>query len=96
MKILKSSSVINLVKAKKFLFSVNGLYKQRNMLAAVPINATISKNYFVLNALAQAFVYKDKCSIFVQADNLFDTRYSDLLGSKMPGRWLMGGFKVTL
>jgi iron complex outermembrane receptor protein len=33
---------------------------------------------------------------YLQADNIFNTRYSDLLGAPMPGRWLSGGFQVTL
>jgi vitamin B12 transporter len=32
----------------------------------------------------------------VQVDNIFDKQYSDLLGSVMPKRWVMGGFKVML
>jgi iron complex outermembrane receptor protein len=34
--------------------------------------------------------------LFVQADNIFDKQYSDLLGSTMPGRWLSGGFEIAL
>lgn len=81
---------------KWFSISLNGLYKQRQQQVSVPINAKISKDYFVLNVQLQAFVYKNKVSIFTQADNVFDKQYSDLLGSQMPGRWLMGGFKVML
>ncbi|HEX8277187.1 MAG TPA: TonB-dependent receptor, partial [Segetibacter sp.] len=79
-----------------FSFGVNGLYKERKVLSSAPINATISKNYFVLNLMIQAFIYKNKISVFAQGDNIFDKQYSDLLGSKMPGRWLMGGFKLLL
>jgi iron complex outermembrane receptor protein len=32
----------------------------------------------------------------VEADNVFDKNYADLLGSQMPGRWLMGGIKISL
>jgi iron complex outermembrane receptor protein len=31
-----------------------------------------------------------------QAQNLFNAKYSDLLGAQMPGRWLMGGVRVAL
>jgi iron complex outermembrane receptor protein len=81
---------------KGLSIGVNGLYKQRKMQASSAINANISKDYFVLNGLVQAFVYKNKLSIFTQVDNVFNKQYSDLLGSKMPGRWFMGGFKVVL
>lgn len=81
---------------KRFSISLNGLDKQRQPQVSTPINAEISKDYFVLNGELQAFVYKNKMSIFGQIDNIFDKRYSDLLGSPMPGRWLMGGLKVSL
>jgi len=79
-----------------FSVSVNGLYKQRNPQASTPINANLSRDYFLLNIQMQAFIYKNKLSIFGEADNVFDKQYSDLLGSKMPGRWVMSGCKVTL
>jgi iron complex outermembrane receptor protein len=36
---------------------------------------------------------KTKFGLFVQVDNVGDVRYSDILGSVMPKRWLMGGVK---
>lgn len=76
--------------------SINGLYKERNTQASIPINAILSKDYFLLNVQTQAFVYKNKLSVFAEIDNVLDKQYSDLLGSNMPGRWMMGGFKVLL
>ena len=81
---------------KWFAISVNGIYKNREGRKANAINATVSKEYFVLNMQLQAFVYKRKLSIFSQVDNVLDEKYSDLLGSQMPGRWLMGGLKLAL
>lgn len=79
-----------------FSVSINGLYKERKAQASTPINANLSKDYFLLNLQTQAFVYRNKLSIFAEVDNVFDKQYSDLLGSKMPGRWVMGGFKIML
>jgi vitamin B12 transporter len=79
-----------------FACSTTGLYKSRRQFAAMPINASIDKSYFVMNLQLQVFMYKRTLSVFAQADNLFDKAYSDLLGSQMPGRWLMGGFKANL
>ncbi|HEX5024132.1 MAG TPA: TonB-dependent receptor [Agriterribacter sp.] len=75
--------------------SVNGLYKQRKAQSssAPAINAMLSKDYFVANVKAAYSFYRSGLSIFVEADNVFDTQYSDLLGSQMPGRWLMGGVR---
>lgn len=79
-----------------FSISINGLYKERQAQTSAPINANLSKDYFLLNMQTQAYVYKNKLSLFTEVDNIFDKQYSDLLGSKMPGRWAMGGFKVIL
>jgi len=49
----------------------------------------------LLNAKAEGFIIKQKLSAFVQVDNIFDKEYSDLLGTPMPGRWLMGGLKLS-
>ncbi len=83
-------------RVKWFSISINGLFKQRQERAATSINAAIDKEYFVLNAMMQGFVYKRKLSAFTQLDNAFNKRYSDLLGSQMPCRWVMGGFKLLL
>jgi iron complex outermembrane receptor protein len=49
-----------------------------------------------MNTKAEAFVWKKRLSVFVEADNIFDKEYSDLLGSHMPGRWWMGGVKFSI
>lgn len=79
-----------------FSVAVNGLYKTRTPQIAAPIKATVTKDYFLLNAKAEGFVIKQKLSLFVEVDNVFDKAYSDLLGAPMPGRWLMGGLKLSL
>jgi iron complex outermembrane receptor protein len=74
---------------------MNGNYKKRKPQTATAINANLSRDYFVMNLRTEVYLLK-KFSVFAQADNLFDTDYSDLLGSQMPGRWLMGGLKLGL
>lgn len=82
---------------KRIAISTNGLFKARKpQQAASPLIVPISADYFVLNARADLFLVKNKLAVFVQADNIFNRRYSDLLGSIMPTRWVMGGVKVNL
>lgn len=81
---------------KKFSISTSGIYKERNVQKANPINAEITPSYFVFNAKIGWQLLKKGGKVFVQADNLFDKQYSDLLGSKMPGRWLSAGFEIAL
>ncbi|MCE6992853.1 TonB-dependent siderophore receptor [Dyadobacter sp. CY323] len=80
----------------RFSLSLNGLYKTRAAREAQAIEATISKSYFILNAKAEYAFLNRALAVFVQADNAFDEDYSDLLGSKMPGRWVMGGIRFNL
>jgi vitamin B12 transporter len=76
---------------------VNGLYKKRQAQAAAsPVIAPVSPDYFVLNTKLEASFLKNKLGVFIQADNIFDRNYTDLLGSQMPGKWLMAGVKVAL
>lgn len=78
-----------------FSVSLNGLYKERAEREASAIEASISKNYFILNARAEYAFLNRQLAVFVQADNAFDKQYSDILGSVMPGRWLMGGLRFN-
>ena len=81
---------------RRLAFTLNGLYKSRAAQSA-PVNiAKIDQDYFVMNLKAEVFAWKNKLAVFVQADNVFDSNYADLLGARMPGRWLMGGIKISL
>jgi vitamin B12 transporter len=84
-----------LYQISNFSISVNGIYKNRAKREATAIDATITREYFVLNLRAEYAVIKKTLSVFAQADNLGNRSYSDLLGSKMPSRWLMGGLKYS-
>ena len=75
--------------------SVNGLYKTRAAQEASAIQASVSKEYFVMNAKAEYAFLRKTMAIFVQADNVFNKSYSDLLGAPMPGRWLTGGLRYS-
>ncbi len=81
----------------KFLsIALNGLYKQRRALTGNPAFVPVSKDYFLMNARLEGHFMDNKLGIFIQADNVFNRRYSDILGTVMPNRWVMGGIKVSL
>lgn len=80
-----------------FSLAVTGLYKHRKPDATIGgINAKLTADYFIMNARLSYALLKNRLSFFVQADNVFDRSYSDLLGAIMPGRWAMGGVKFNL
>ncbi len=76
--------------------SLNGLYKERNTPPAVNGLVPLSSSYMLINAKADINLLKDKLTFFIQADNLFDQNYADILGSIMPSRWLSGGIKFIM
>jgi iron complex outermembrane receptor protein len=80
----------------RWSISINGLYKKRQaQLSSTPAIAPVSSDYFILNAKLGAAILKDRLGFFLQADNLFNRNYTDVLGSQMPGSWLMAGIHFT-
>jgi iron complex outermembrane receptor protein len=71
------------------------LYKERNALVAETISSNLDKNYFLLNGRV-ALEIKDGASLNIQILNFTNTYYQNILGAKMPGRWLMGGISWRL
>jgi len=74
----------------------NAVYKMRAAARSTAIGAELSDNYFLVNAKFQVFVLQQKLGCYLQADNLFNTNYSDLLGAVMPGRWVSFGLQWNL
>jgi len=79
-----------------FTIGINGLYKKRKSQVAPAIQAATSRDYYVMNARLSYGFWQNRLAVFVQADNIFDRSYSDLLGASMPGRWMMGGVKCSI
>lgn len=75
--------------------SVTANYKRRKPQQAAAINATIEREYFIMNARAAYSFWQKRISVFTQIDNIGDKKYSDLLGSLMPGRWFAAGVNVS-
>jgi vitamin B12 transporter len=83
---------IIVIRYQKIEFAVTGIYKERNAQTAPAISAENTPSYFLCNIKIQ---YHGKgLTTFVNINNLNDTKYSDLLGSRMPGRWLSGGLSL--
>lgn len=83
-----------------FAISTNGIYKkrgtqeQKETTSLIP--AELSPSYFLMNLRGEVLLMENLVSVFGQVDNVFDRQYSDLLGAPMPGRWIMGGIRITL
>ena len=84
----------------RFAISTNGIYKKRKRQVQAEtsslIAADLSPTYFIMNLRGEVVLIDKMVTVFAQADNLLDETYSDLLGTSMPGRWLMGGIRISL
>jgi iron complex outermembrane receptor protein len=79
-----------------FQFTISGLYKERTAQAAESISSNLESSYGLLNARVGYGLLDNKLSLNVQILNLLDKEYLNILGAKMPGRWLMGGISWRL
>jgi vitamin B12 transporter len=78
---------------KNWELSIQSLYKKRDASQAASINAIQGTDYFLVNARAQYHI--GKIALYVAVQNVGNIQYSDLLGSRMPGRWTSAGFQAN-
>lgn len=85
---------------RRFTASLGGVYKQRasqQTTASATVNdAQLTPSYVVINGRLDVALLPERLWVVGQAQNLFDAKYSDLLGAQMPGRWLMAGVRLAL
>ena len=74
-----------------FQLSISGLFKERTAQSVESISSDLESSYGLLNARVGYGLMDNKFSLNVQILNLLDKEYQNILGAKMPGRWLMGG-----
>jgi len=84
-----------LLNVNKFDVALNGLYKQRDGRIAPGIDSELTENYMVWNARL-GFRVMEGFGLNFQVQNLLNEEYQNILGAKMPGRWLLGGIKWSL
>jgi vitamin B12 transporter len=76
--------------------TVSGLYKVRDAQAAAAISRELTPSYAVFNGRLDVALLPERLWLTGQVQNLFNAKYSDLLGAQMPTRWLMAGVRVAL
>lgn len=59
------------------------------------ISALIPSSYSMHN-VELGLKVQESSQVFIRAHNLLDEQYQEILGSRMPGRWIMGGFRWNL
>ncbi|MEY2923750.1 MAG: hypothetical protein RLZZ337_290 [Bacteroidota bacterium] len=76
-----------------FTLMTSGFYITRNAEAIEAISAEIKANYTVFNAKLSYRFKMVPASLFIDVRNITNTQFQEILGSKMPSRWILGGFK---
>jgi len=74
-----------------FRVRISSMYKNRDPEIAQEINQNLSDAYMLLNARIDKYFWDNKLQLSFQINNLSDQNYSDIMGAKMPGRWVLGG-----
>ncbi len=74
-----------------FRIRMNSMYKTRDPEAAMEINQNLSKSYMLWNLRIDKYFWNRQLQLSFQVNNLFNENYSDIMGAKMPGRWILGG-----
>lgn len=79
-------------------FSLQSLsnYYVRSEEADAFINAKVPSSYFISNIKAAVQPFDYNLHFYVEVMNVTDTRYQELLGAPMPGRWVLGGVRYSL
>lgn len=93
----KFLSNFNIVYKRRFAsLALNGIYKSREPQKAGAAITPLSAEYFLLNGKLGVSLLQNKLTLFAEVDNIFNRKYSDLLGAVMPGRWFLGGLQFNL
>ncbi|MFZ9687063.1 MAG: TonB-dependent receptor plug domain-containing protein [Chitinophagaceae bacterium] len=79
-----------------WMLSISTLYKQRPEQKTSNLTTGVSKSFGLMNIRADKYLFNQSGAIYLQIENLFNVQYADFLGAKMPGRWIMTGFRLHL
>ena len=67
------------------------MYKNRDPEIAEQINQELTEAYMLWNIRLDKCFLQNRFQLSLQVNNLLDEEYSDVMGAKMPGRWIVGG-----
>jgi len=76
--------------------SLNGLWKIRDPERAATIEFDLTQAYTVWNTRLRGAILRNHLYGYAQINNLFNAQYQDILGAKMPDRWILAGLQYKL
>lgn len=80
----------------KGLLSISTLLKRREQQTTNTLIIPVSKSFGIVNARADLYLWNKRASLLLQADNIFNIKYADFVGAKMPSRWITTGVSISL
>ncbi len=72
------------------------LYKHRDAEAAAALGVDLEERYFLWNTKLELWGPQRQVSLWLQANNVLDAQYQDILGAYLPGRWVLLGINWQL
>ena len=78
-------------RARLFSLRLHTMYKSRDPEVAREISQALTPEYMVWNLKADVYLINRRLVLSLQVNNLLNQQYSDILGARMPGRWIQGG-----
>lgn len=82
--------------SKLFRVGLSGLFKERETAYSDAIGMELAPSYFVVNGVVGVKLLKNRLLIDLEVMNVFNEQYQDILGARMPGRWLIASIAYTL
>ena len=76
--------------------SLSGIYKMRDTAYSSALDVELVPTYTVVNTGLGYRIFDNKVRLQGQVLNVFDVQYSDILGAKMPGRWVVLSVNFSL
>ncbi|MFW6326798.1 MAG: TonB-dependent receptor plug domain-containing protein [Bacteroidota bacterium] len=83
-------------KNQYFTVSLAGNWKRRNIFSEGIPAYEPENSYTIWDTRLQVPLLSGKIRPYMEVKNLFDKEYSDILGARMPGRWIIGGIRWQL
>jgi len=71
-------------------------YYVRSPEAEAIVSGDVPASYFMTHLRVAITPFGDGVQFYSRIINLTDTQYQEILGAPMPGRWIMGGIRVSL
>jgi iron complex outermembrane receptor protein len=79
------------MRSEGFRMRINAMYKDRDPELSREINERLTARYMLLNVRLDKYIWKKRLELSIQVNNILDAEYSDIMGARMPGRWIQGG-----